>query len=153
MLFGRRNYILISMATYQIPAPNPMSLVRNIVENWKEFESAWDDYLVAAELDKKLTDSDGTDSNAGHAIVAATLYSVMVAECKRELDNLPELTTHDRKKLKVIVKRLRDYLIPQENVLYERFVFNSAIQKSGESIDEFTLQLRKLAESCESGDF
>ena len=140
------------MATYQIPAPNPMSLVGNVVENWKEFECAWEDYLVATELDQKLTDSDGGDDINGHAIVAATLCSVMGAECRKVLNNLPGLTESDRKKPKKIVKLLKEYFIPQKNVLYERFVFNSAVQKVGESIDEFVLRLRRLADSCEFGD-
>ena len=37
-------------------------------------------------------------------------------------------------------------------MLYERFVFNSAVQKAGESIDEFVLRLRKLADTCEFGE-
>ena len=140
------------MATYQIPAPNPMSLVGNVVENWNEFESAWKDYLVATELNKKLTKDDGSVNESGQAIVAATLCSVMGADCKRVLNNLPELTDGDRKKPERIITILKDYFVPQKNVLYERFVFNSATQKSSESIDEFVLRLRKLAESCEFGN-
>ena len=140
------------MATYQIPAPSPMSLGGNIVENWKEFECAWEDYVIATELNNKLTNADGSENTNGHAIVAATLCSIMGAECRKVLNNLPGLTEADRKKPKVILEKLKQYFIPQKNVLYERFVFNSAIQKSGESIDEFTLRLRRLAESCEFGD-
>ena len=65
------------MATYQIPAPSPMSLGENIVENWKEFECAWEDYVIATELNNKHTNADGSDSANGHAIVAATLCSII----------------------------------------------------------------------------
>ena len=76
----------------------------------------------------------------------------MGAECKRVLNNLPGLTESDRKKPERIMTILKNYFVPQKNVLYERFVFNSAVQKSSESIDEFVLRLRKLAESCEFGN-
>ena len=140
------------MATYQIPTPNPMSLGGNVVENWKEFECAWEDYLVATELNQKLTDADGRNDETGHAIVAATLCSVMGAECRKVLNNLPGLTDNDRKKPEKIIKLLNEYFIPQKNVLYKRFVFNSAVQKAGESIDEFVLRLLKLADTCEFGE-
>ena len=76
----------------------------------------------------------------------------MGAECKKVLNNLPGLSEDDRKKPEKIMDLLKGYFIPQKNVLYERFVFHSAVQKSGESIDEFTLRLRRLAETCEFGD-
>ena len=129
-----------------------MSLGGNIVENWKEFECAWEDYVIATELNNKLTNADGSDSANGHAIVAATLCSIMGTECRKVLNNLPGLTEADRKKPKVILEKLKQCFIPRKNVLYERFIFNSVIQKSGESIDEFALRLRRLAESCEFGD-
>lgn len=137
------------MATYQIPAPTPMSLKGDVVENWKEFENTWDDYIIATELNKKLKKDDDSPDEAGMAIVAATLCSVMGAECKKVLNNLPDFTADDRKKPKRIIEVLKTYFIPQRNVLYERFMFNSAIQKPGEVIDEFVLRLRQLAESCE----
>jgi hypothetical protein len=140
------------MATYQIPPPSPMSLKGDVVEQWKEFENAWDDYLIATELDKKLTLENGDASPQGMAIVAATLSSVMGAECRKVMNNLPNLTADGRKKPDEIIKALNAYFIPQRNILYERFIFNSATQKPSESIDEFVIRLRQLAESCEFGD-
>lgn len=102
------------MATYQIPAPSPMSFVGNLTENWKEFDSAWKDYLVATELDQKLKNDDGTDNESGQAIVAATLCSIMGAECKRVLLNLPGLTEEYRKKPEHIMRLLKNYFVPQK---------------------------------------
>ncbi len=128
-----------------------MSLTGDVVENWKEFESAWDDYIIATQLNTKLKKDDDTDDPIGMAMVAATLCAVMGQACKRVLTNLPTLTPADRKKPDKIMQALREYFIPQRNVLYERFVFNTAKQKPGEPIDVFSMRLRRLAESCEFG--
>ena len=50
-----------------------------------------------------------------------------------------------------IAKALHDYFVPQRNVLYERFIFNTTKQKPGETIDPFSMRLRQLAVSCEFG--
>jgi hypothetical protein len=126
-----------------------MSLKGDVVEQWKEFENAWDDYVIATELNSKMVKGNGQPNPAGQAIVAATLCTVMGAECKRVLNNLPDLSAVDRKNPTKIIEALRQHFVPQRNILYERFQFNSATQKATESVDEFYLRLRQLAESCE----
>ena len=143
--------IPFNMATYQIPAPTPMSLKGDVVENWQDFEAAWDDYLLATQLNEKLVDDKKKPNPAGMAQVAATLCSVMGSECKKVLSNLPGLTEAQRKDPAAITKALRDHFIPQRNVVYERFVFWNASQRSSENSDEYVLRLRKLADSCEFG--
>ena len=59
------------MATYQISAPQQMSLKGDLDRNWRIFKENWEDYLVATGLDKKEK-----------KIQAATLKSVMGNECK-----------------------------------------------------------------------
>ena len=139
------------MATYQIPPPTPMSLSGDVAENWREFESAWDDYLIATQLSEKLLKEDRTADPAGHRPVAATLCAVMGQACKKVLVNLSTLEETDRKNPEKIIVALREYFVPQRNVLYERFVFNTAKQKPGETVDAFVMRLRQLSESCEFG--
>ncbi|XP_050516499.1 uncharacterized protein LOC126891367 [Diabrotica virgifera virgifera] len=43
------------------------------------------------------------------------------------------------------------YFIPRRNIIYERFKFNSTVQKPGESIDLFITSLHTLAEYCNYG--
>lgn len=50
------------------------------------------------------------------------------------------------------VKCLEGYFKPKTNVSYERHKFNSAKQKDGESIQEFSTRLKQLALSCEFTD-
>lgn len=140
------------MASYQIPAPPPMSLKGDVVENWREFENAWQYYIIATNLRAKLKKGDGSDDPEGMEIVAATLCTIMGPECKKVMNSLPTLSDDDKKKPARIIEELQKHFIPQRNVLYERFMFNSASQKSSESIDEYVLRLRQLSESCEFGD-
>ena len=80
------------MASYQISALTPMSLKGDVVENWQDFETAWDDYLLATQLNEKLVNNNNEPCIAGMAQVAATLCSVMGPECKKVLINLTGLT-------------------------------------------------------------
>ena len=128
-----------------------MSLKGEVAENWEEFESAWNDYCIATGLDQKLRTEEGEEDPAGQLVVAATLCSVIGIECRKILNNLPEITAEARKKPNEIIKALRTYFLPQRNVLYERFLFNSAVQKAGETVDQFVLRLRQLSDTCEFG--
>ncbi|XP_076051153.1 uncharacterized protein LOC143031338 [Oratosquilla oratoria] len=141
------------MSTYQIPAPPPMSLKGDVVENWKDFENSWHYFMIATDLRSKLKKDDGTDNPEGMEIVAATLCCVMGPECIKVMNSLPSLSEEDKKKPARIIEELQKQFVPQQNVLYERVLFNSAIQKSNESVDEYVLRLRQLSESCEFGTF
>ena len=133
------------MATYQIPAPSPVYVKGDVPENWKDFKNSWEYYVIATDLRSKL------DNDEGKEIVAATLCTVMGAICKRILNSLPSLSAEDKKDPSKIVQELKKHFFPQRNVLYERFVFNSAVQKPGETINEYVVRLRQMAESCEFG--
>ena len=123
-----------------------MSIKGDVVENWRDFETSWDYYTIATDLRSKET------TDAGKEIVAATLCTVMGPESKKIMNSLPCLTDADKKNPKRIIEELGKYFVPQRNVLYERFVFNSATQKPSETVDEYVVRLRQLANSCEFGD-
>ena len=131
------------MATYQIPAPPPISLKGDLVENWKDLENSWGYYVITTDLRSRVTEEGGKE------IVAATLCTVMGPECKKVMNSLPTLTAEHKKDPIKILDELQQHFIPQRNVLYERFTFNSATQKHSETTDEFVVPLRQLAESCE----
>lgn len=52
-----------------------------------------------------------------------------------------------------IIKVLQTHFTPKVNTTYERFIFNKRCQKDGESITEYSVQLKKLASTCNFGDF
>jgi hypothetical protein len=47
---------------------------------------------------------------------------------------------------------LHNHFCPQQSTVYERYIFRSHVQRSGESICNFVAELRKLAKSCEFDD-
>ena len=54
----------------------------------------------------------------------------------------------------VIVTKISEgidrYCIGETNVTYERYVFNQRVQQPGESMDDFVVDLRKLAKPVSS---
>ncbi|XP_076049320.1 uncharacterized protein LOC143029995 [Oratosquilla oratoria] len=105
------------MSAYQIPAPPPMSLKGDVVENWKVFENSWHYYTIATDLNLKLKNADGSDNIEGMNKVAATLCTVMGTECQKVMNSLPTLTEQDKKNPARILAELQKQFIPQRNVL------------------------------------
>ena len=136
------------MATYQIPPPATMSLQGDVAENWKDFETSWNYYCIATQLNTKLKTPAGNPDPAGMQLVAATLCAVIGIDGLRVMKSLPNLSEEDKKDPDRILQELRGHFIPQRHVLFERYKFNIATQKD-ESADEFLIRLRQLAESCE----
>ena len=124
------------MAAYQLPPPEPMNCHGDVATNWKIFRDTYEDYAIAAELT-------GKDA----AIQAATLKTVMGKECKQILNRLG-LTAEELKKSSTILDKLEAHFAPTRNILFERYRFHSAEQQPTETIDQFLIRLKHLAESC-----
>ncbi len=139
------------MSAVQIPAPPPMSLVGEVAQNWLEFRESWGHYSIATGLEEKETAEDGSESPQGLRRSAATLCSVMGRDCLKVLNSLPTVTAAEKVRPDRILAALSDHFVPQRHVLFERYTFNSATQRQGESCDEFVVRLRQLSGSCEYG--
>ena len=127
------------MATYQIPSPDQMNCNGDIATNWKTFRESYEDYIVATGLDQK-----------DKIIQVATLKSFMGIECKKILKRL-QLSEDEMKDPKTILDKLQDHFLPVRNILYERYVFHNTDQLAHETIDQFVIKLRQLAEPCQFG--
>ena len=57
----------------------------------------------------------------------------------------------DDQKVSKITERFDDYCNPQENVTWERHVFNTRNQQPSETIDQYITDLKTKAKSCEFG--
>ena len=129
------------MATYQIPSPDQVNCNGDIATNWKTFRESYEDYIVATGLDQK-----------DKIIQVATLKSLMGIECKKILKRL-QLSEDEMKDPKTILDKLQDHFLPVRNILYERYVFHNTDQLAHETIDQFVIKLRQLAEPCQFGIF
>ena len=125
--------------TSNFPIPSPMKVSGDRVTNWEFIRQQWEDYEVGTGLEHCL-----------EPVRLATLRSVMAKDCLEIFLNL-ELTPDERASVTDSLKALEAYFKPKTNVVYERFLFNSATQSSEEGIDEFVNRLRKMASSCKYG--
>ena len=127
---------ITNMATYQIPAPEHMNCNGDVPTNWKIFREAYENYLIATRLDKK-----------DKAIQVTTLKSLMGTECKKILKRL-QLSADEMKEPEIILGKLEAHFVPERNILYERYIFHNTEQQAHETIDQFVVKLRQLAEPC-----
>ena len=57
----------------------------------------------------------------------------------------------DDKNVPAIMEEFEAYCNPQKNVTWERHLFNTRNQQSGETIDQYVTDLRTKAKTCEFG--
>ena len=128
------------MAMYQLPPPEQMKCSGDSAHNWKIFRESFTDYATATELTKKSDE-----------IQVATLKAVMGTECKQVLKRL-SLTPEELAKPSTILNCLEKHFAPERNILYERYIFHNAAQQPNETIDQYLLRLRRLADPCKFTD-
>ena len=112
---------------------------RPIPGNWDFFKQQWSDYETATGLYKRE-----------ESVRLATLRSSMGRECLQILLNL-NLPKEDKRKIDKCLEALESYFKPSRNLVYERYVFNTCVQQSEESVQSYVTRLRKLAAFCEYG--
>ena len=120
----------------QLPTPAPMSLKGNLAENWTFFKESWESYKIATELEKKPK-----------PVILKTLKIVLGRETYQIAKNLP---VADRTDPDSFLQALTQHFEPQRNIIFERYLFNSANQED-ENIDQYLNRLRKLASTCAYG--
>ena len=70
-------------------------------------------------------------------------------DCVKVMNSLTTLTAPDKKDPEKILSALSDHFMPQKHLSFERVKFGFANQAENESIDQYVVRLRQLAESCE----
>ena len=121
------------------PVPAPMVCRGDVASNWEFFRQQWEDYEVATELVQQKT-----------AVRLASLRSIMGKNCLQIYRNL-SLTPEQQESVQGCLEAMEAYFKPQRNVVYERYVFNSCVQRQDENVDAYVNRLRKLASSCDFG--
>lgn len=122
----------------QIPFPEPISLIYNPLENIRYFQEQWKYYCVAAGLDKSPEEKK-----------IAILYLLIGREAFLFITNNLMLTDEEQRTSDGILQALENNFKPKVNVVYERFIFNQAVQDENENIDSFVNKLKKLASKCD----
>ncbi|KAJ8968580.1 hypothetical protein NQ314_002246 [Rhamnusium bicolor] len=103
---------------------------------WPQWIKRFNRYMSVSGMSSK-TDKEKID----------ILLYVMGEESEDVLIQFPTVSN----KYHELVKAFEDYFIPRRNVIFERFQFNSRVQRPGENMDSFITTLHNLAEYCEYG--
>ena len=103
---------------------------------WKRFEI----YMVASGKNSKSDE-----------VKAATFLHIAGPEALEIFNTLSFDDAGDDKKLDKLVEKFEAYCIPRKNITWERHVFNTRNQQPGESIDQYVIDLRNKAKTCEFG--
>ena len=61
------------------------------------------------------------------------------------------MSTEERADTTKILERLTNYFEPKQNIIYQRYMFNSYTQELGEKFDAYLIKLRHLIKTCEYG--
>lgn len=114
-----------------------LSLEGNLSTNWKKFLQSNKMFETAAELSDKKEE-----------VKIATFLNALGEEAL-ELFPTFDLSDADKKSYEKVIKSYEDYCTPKKNVVYERFLFYTRNQMSGEPFENFLTAIKKLVKSCE----
>ena len=97
----------------------------------------------------KLCSRDGYGQKAANVQVG-TLLPVIDKECLQIYKNLP-MSAEERADTQIFLERFINYFERKQNIIYQRYMFNSCIQEQGEKFDAYLIKLRHLMKTCEYG--
>ncbi|XP_073965836.1 uncharacterized protein [Choristoneura fumiferana] len=126
-----------------VPWPPPLSISGETSAAFKTFEDGWANYVAATGMEKW-----GTERESQKA--SLLLSAIGAAANNKYLFDVADATKRSTKELMEV---LRDRMVKKRNVIYNRFMFNSRIQKENERFDSFLLDLQKLISTCEYKEF
>lgn len=129
---GSQQKIVVVQATSNLAPPEPLDFSNcDAYPKWRRrFERF-------ATLTKMASTSDDEEQ----------MNTCMYCMGKDAEDVYTQFTTKP-KNLVELLDAFQKYFFPQINVIFERFKFNSRVQRQGEPIDDFITDLHSLAEKC-----
>lgn len=121
----------------ELTQPEPLVLGTNPAAGWKDFKQRFTFYSEGTGLDKKA-----------NKMQCAVLMHVIGKE-GQEVYKTFTFDTDTEGKYEPLIKKFDAVFLPKTNVTYERFLFNTCVQKSGQAFDSFVTELRGLAKTCD----
>ena len=122
-------------------APKQLSLTGNVAENWRR-------WIQKFKLFLKATGGENKDSS----VDVSKLLCLIGDEALEVYNTFSYEAAGDNEKLVTVLAKFEEYCSPRKNIVYERFKFFSLSQKSGQSFEQFLLELKCASQSCEFGD-
>lgn len=107
-----------------------LQLTGNVAENWRRSKKRSALYVSAM----------GLDEASGKTQAAVFLH--VVGEDAREVYNNFTFADGAEMTLNKIMENFEAYCIPQRNTTFERHRFLTCVQKTGETIDQYVIELQ-----------
>ena len=126
------------------PQPRPRMATIGSIEPFDPSTGDWSSY--AARLDQYITANDVPEGRK-----VATLLTVIGSATYKLLENLLTPDQPATKSYAELIAALKGHLSPKPLVIAERYRFHKRDQQSGETIAQYTAELRCLARYCEFG--
>ena len=110
------------MAMFTIPAPIPLDMESgNMAESWRRFSQRYTNFETATGV---ATKPDATR--------VATLLSVVGQRALETYNTFTWTANGDSTDITAVIAKFKEFCAGKKNITYERYIFNSRIQKEGE---------------------
>ena len=110
----------------------------NLDDAWRRWETSFNHYYYACELDKK---------DAKRQV--ATLLHVAGPEAQEIHSQFKFAAGEDKDDYETILKKFSEYCQPRKNTVYERYKFWQRDQMEGEPVDRWLKELKTMSAKCE----
>ena len=125
----------------KLPPPSQLELsTGNVADKWKVFEQKLDLYLAAIEKNESADNIKNAIFLTCAGTEALELFNTFVFGDDEKTNGVVNF--------EAIKKKFKEYCAPQTNETYERYVFNSRIQKEQEPIANFITDVKLKAKTC-----
>ena len=111
----------------------------SLAVNWKQWRRQWKHFHISSRLREQPEE-----------IQVATLLSSLGPEALNVLDGLCP-NDEDQQCLTAILDKLEEFCVGETNETFERYKFNVRNQETGESIDTYVAELRRMVKPCNYG--
>lgn len=127
----------------RVPFPEKLTFdaVSDRASEWKLFRQIWDNYEISSQLDK-------CDSK----MRTATLLTCFSPSALKVFNAIKFEQASDKQDIDKVLQMMEKACKGVVNEIYERFLFNTRTQKSGETVSEFYGELASIADNCNYGE-
>ena len=111
----------------------------NLSEKWHQWQRTMEWYTKLSMVRKSEKDK-----------CSASLYIISQEGC--DVYNAMNLNDMQHDKIDVFFTKFEEYCKPKQNVIVERYQFNTQVQDKAESIDRYVTGLQLIAKNCSFRD-
>lgn len=119
--------------------PPPLSLDGNLAEKWKKWRKKFEIFMEATESSSKQDD----------AKIAILLYTL--GDEAQELFETFEFEENEESNYEIVLQTFETCCVPKKSESVSRHLFFQRSQKEGETIEEFTTDLKRFRLDCSIG--